>query len=298
MTGPTFVVRFAGDVDPGIRTEFTAALSRTGLPISTGWDLGHRGPGGGTVWIAALVDLLADVTEIGATAAAELGRTASGFLREISSPGDPVCVEFSDRPGQRIWRLRATDTPLAYWKLARGGTPPADTPVMWNGMNWSEDPSREPHPTVFVCYAHDSPQHQVAVLAFCEMLTAGGVEPRFDRWFLGDRRDWQLWMTRQITESDYIIVIASERCRLVGDGKNEPDTNLGLQAEMRLLRELYQADNEQWTKRILPVVLPGHKVDEIPLFLQPHSADHFAFSEITTAAAGDLLRILHSKPVF
>ena len=136
------------------------------------------------------------------------------------------------------------------------------------------------------------------MLRLCEVLAASGVEPRLDRWYLEERRDWQLWATRQITESDYVIVIASEGCRLVGDGKIDPGLNLGLQSEMRLLRELYHADNEQWTKRILPVVLPGHRIDDIPLFLQPHTADHFVLPEITAAAAEGLLRVLHRNPAF
>jgi len=253
-------------------------------------------PDDGTSWIVALLDLLADVTEIGATAIADLGRAAGVFLRTVSASRDATYVEFSDWPGQGVWRSGAAGSPPGYWLLARAASPPADTPVAWNGMSGSAGRPGRPHPTVFVSYAQESPRHKADVLRFCAVLAASGVEPRLDCGYLEERRDWQLWATQQITEADYVIVIASESCRLVGDGKNDPGVNLGLQSEMRLLRELYHADNEMWTKRILPVVLPGRRIDDIPLFLQPRTADHFVLPEITATAAEGLLRILHREP--
>jgi hypothetical protein len=65
---------------------------------------------------------------------------------------------------------------------------------------------------------------------------------------------------------------------------------------MRLLRELYHSDPGTWTRRILPVVLPGRSVGEIPLFLQPRTADHYMVTSFTPEGAGDLLRTLRGKP--
>ncbi|MBO3748456.1 TIR domain-containing protein [Streptosporangiaceae bacterium NEAU-GS5] len=151
-------------------------------------------------------------------------------------------------------------------------------------------------PRAFVSYAHESEDHRADVLAFCEFLASGGVDVRLDRWHLEARRDWQLWATRQILDADFVIVVASEQCRAVGDGARATDANLGLRSEMRLLRELYHADPETWTRRVLPVVLPGHAVTEIPLFLQPRTADHFMVTSLTPAGADDLLRILFGRP--
>ncbi len=43
---------------------------------------------------------------------------------------------------------------------------------------------------------------------------------------------------------------------------------------------------------MLPVVLPGRSVDEIPVFLRAHSTTHFIVSEFTTAGVFDLLAAL------
>jgi SEFIR domain len=302
MTEPALVVRFATDIDPGKRADFLTALSGAGLPATAGWNLGYRGPDEeDSPRVAALLDLMADVTEIGASAITDLGLAATRFLRAVSAPEEETYVELSDRPSQRVWRLSATDTPVAHRSLARGATPRGDAPATWNGTAWSADkasPADPSPPTAFVSYAQESDRHKAAVMAFCEMLTVSGVETRLDRWHLDERDDWQLWATRQVTRSDYVIVVASETCRRVGDGENEEGTNLGLASEMRLLREVYHADNEQWRKRILPVILPGQRIEGIPLFLQPRTADHFELAEITAAAAEDLLRVVHRKPPF
>lgn len=153
-------------------------------------------------------------------------------------------------------------------------------------------------PTVFVSYAHESAQHKRDVLTFCELLAAARVEVRMDRWDLEERKDWQVWATRQILDSDFVVVVASPICRLVGDGGGRAGDNRGLHSEMRTLRELYHSETGNWMRRILPAVLPGRAVDEIPLFLQPHTADHFRIEELTPDGIEDLLRVIFKKPPF
>jgi hypothetical protein len=155
----------------------------------------------------------------------------------------------------------------------------------------------EPAPRVFVSYAHESKPHIEGVHCFCQVLAQSGIDVRMDRWDTGVRRDWQLWATRQILEADFVIVIASETCRKVGDGTIAVGSHVGLQSEMRTLRELYHSDPASWTSKILPVVLPGHSVSEIPLFLQPYTADHFLVPNISAGGAEDLLRFLTRQPL-
>jgi SEFIR domain len=151
-------------------------------------------------------------------------------------------------------------------------------------------------PRAFVSYAHDSQPHKESVRGFCEVLAEAGIDVKVDRWAIGERRDWQLWATSQILESDFVIIIASPACRRVGDGTVTPGTHAGLQSEMRTLRELYHSDPATWTRKMLPVVLPGRSVNEIPLFLQPYTADHFVVPSISPAGAEDLLRLLTRQP--
>src|SRR6202142_1190289 len=270
---PALIVSFAQGVEDGVRTELLCYLREARLPASAGWDLGYRGPEDGSPRVLALANLMAEVSDISANAISGLGMAVSRWLRSVSQPDDPAFADLIAQPSQHVWRLSPTDTPLAYGLLKQAAAGAAhDVPLAWDGLTWSGEEPDIPPPAVFVVYAHESGQHKADVLALCEILAANGVAPRLDRWYLDERRDWQLWATSQIMTADYILVIASESCRLVGDGTNAAGTHLGLQAEMRTLRELYQSDIHEWTRRILPVVLPGRSIDEIPIFLQPRTA--------------------------
>jgi hypothetical protein len=153
-------------------------------------------------------------------------------------------------------------------------------------------------PLVFICYTHDSEQHKTDVLRFATFLRTCGIDAQLDRWFLGDRRDWFGWSLDLMCRADFAIIVASPQCRLVGDGRHLANTNHGGQSELSLLRELLQTDRDTWTRRLLPVLLPGHDLAEIPLFLLGRAADHYQVTELTQSGAESLLRVLTAQPPF
>jgi hypothetical protein len=151
-------------------------------------------------------------------------------------------------------------------------------------------------PKVFVSYAHESGAHKAAVLALATVLRDAGVEVVLDVWSDDARHDWYVWAIRQLTAADHVLVIASERYRATGDGNAPNLENRGLQSEAALLRELVHADRATWLSKVLPVVLPRHTVDQIPLFLQPHTASHYRVPSIDTAGVDELLRVIRREP--
>jgi hypothetical protein len=163
------------------------------------------------------------------------------------------------------------------------GTAPSSQPGLLLG---------EGRPRVFISYAQESETHMREVLTFAECLHRSGVGVVLDQDAAPYRDDWQLWATRSITGCDYVLVIASPMCRLVGDGAIDPEQHKGLQAEMRTLRDLYNSDHPYWLRRVLPVILPGGTVDGIPLFLQPHNADHYRVVSLDEVGTTDLMRTL------
>ncbi len=150
----------------------------------------------------------------------------------------------------------------------------------------------EGRPRVFVSYAQESDQHKRDVLLFAECLHHSGVGVIIDQDVAPPRQDWQLWATHNIKASDYVLVIASPMCRLVGDGEIDPNLHKGLQAEMRTLRDLYNSNHPYWLRRVLPVILPGMSVEYIPQFLQPHDADHYRVVSLDETGTADLMRTL------
>ncbi|MEU5848660.1 effector-associated domain 2-containing protein [Saccharopolyspora shandongensis] len=153
-----------------------------------------------------------------------------------------------------------------------------------------------PRPRVFVSYTHDSELHKSHVLEFGTFLRKHGIDARLDRWDTDRRRDWYSWAIAEMTTADFVIVVASPVYRQLGDGNGPSDRHRGIQSEAALLRDLLHADRETWLRKLLPVVLPGHDLTGIPLFLQPYSADHYWVTELSEAGADDLLRVLTAQP--
>ena len=178
--------------------------------------------------------------------------------------------------------------------------PPAmDDPHGPGGAGPPARASRSSHPggaRVFVSYAHDNDDHKRDVLDFCEFLDARGLDVRMDQWELQERREWQMWTTTQILRADYITVIASPILQQAGDGLLSSDRHRGIQSELARLADLLHHDRTIWTRRILPVILPGRAVDEIPLMFLPRIADHYIVSALTEPGAEDLLRVLDTVP--
>jgi hypothetical protein len=150
---------------------------------------------------------------------------------------------------------------------------------------------------VFVSYAHESAQHKALVLAFATFLRDTDVELVLDHWATGTRQDWYAWAIREMTAADFVIVVASERYLLAGDGSGPSAEHRGVTSEAALLRELVYRDRATWLPKILPVVLPGHTVGQIPLFLQPHTASHYHVPSFDPTGAKELLGVVHGQPV-
>ncbi|HEX6358341.1 tetratricopeptide repeat protein [Actinophytocola sp.] len=148
---------------------------------------------------------------------------------------------------------------------------------------------------VFVSYAHDTPQHRMAVLRLCFLLRRLGVDVRVDEWDTDLRHDWTLWMIDQLTHADHVIVIASPEYRAAGDGIVPADHHRGVQTESALLRNFLHRDRATWTPKILPVILPGRTVDEIPLYLQPHCASHYLVPTINPMGVRELMKVFNRQ---
>lgn len=145
---------------------------------------------------------------------------------------------------------------------------------------------------MFVSYAHDSSSHKRQVLRFCTLLRQLGVDVRVDEWDSGLRRDWFAWMIDQFRCAGHVIVIASPRYRTAGDGDTPADCHRGVQTESATLRDFLYRDRATWTRKILPVILPGRSATEIPLYLQPSCASHYHVPQINQAGVAELLGVL------
>lgn len=148
-------------------------------------------------------------------------------------------------------------------------------------------------PIVFISYAHDSVEHKERVREFATFLHTGiGLEVVLDQWVDNVRQDWALWATRQLTGADFVIVIASPDYRKRAEGAVPSHVGRGSQYEAMVLRDALTRDLAAATRRILPVVLPGCSVEDIPAFLAPYSTTHFTIDTFTREEVTDLLNAI------
>jgi hypothetical protein len=64
-----------------------------------------------------------------------------------------------------------------------------------------------------------------------------------------------------------------------------------------VLRDQLHGNRADWLPKLLPVVLPGHRIEEIPYFLQPYTADHYLVAEISATGIEAILRVILAKPL-
>jgi hypothetical protein len=151
-------------------------------------------------------------------------------------------------------------------------------------------------PRVFISYAHDSDPHKKAVMAFGELLRANGIDAHLDEWYVHDRRDWSEWAPEQLESAEFVLAIASPKFRERADGRAKGPDGRGSQYEGALMRNKMTEDRITWLRKILPIVLPGRDVSEIPEFLLPYSATHYVIAELTSEGILELRRVLFGQP--
>jgi hypothetical protein len=153
-------------------------------------------------------------------------------------------------------------------------------------------------PRIFVSYARRSARHRWQVREFCHFLETLGADVRWDEPAGYDRRDWSLWSIQEILAADFVLVIASTAYRNRAEEVLPAGSGDGVAGEAAFLRDRIAYDRQTWQRKILPVVLPGSCVEEIPLFLLPYSSSRYEVTAFTGEGASSLLFVLKlSGPV-
>ncbi|MFF1487026.1 toll/interleukin-1 receptor domain-containing protein [Streptomyces sp. NPDC058319] len=212
-------------------------------------------------------------------------------------------VEFSARYDLSLGgdlELRQTQQPTEF-RLPLSAPPDAPGVVTPSFSATVEARSESYHPLVFICYAHDSLRHKENARRFGNLLVRNGVDAHMDQWYGGHRKDWDTWARHHINKVDFVIVLASPLCRKAFDGELSGLENPGIRSESRTIVEMLHSHRDEWTAKVLPVVLPDQTTEDIPQTLQPWTADHYDIHELTLEGIDELLRAMtgvprHSRP--
>jgi glycosyltransferase involved in cell wall biosynthesis len=144
---------------------------------------------------------------------------------------------------------------------------------------------------VFISYAHESVEHRAAVRDLWVLLRSNGIDATLD--WAGpehERRDWAAWLTEQITDADFVLVVASpEYKRLTGwSSKSYP------RAEAQIIRAALATSGGS-PPSLASVVLPGHSVGDVPDFLTASGSPVQVLENLTPLGARKLLRLILAR---
>ena len=163
-------------------------------------------------------------------------------------------------------------------------------------MTSSAEPTAGGPVRVFISYAHDSDEHVAAVRDLWIFLRSQGIDARLDLPAAERRQEWPTWMTEQLRDARFVLVVASPAYKLRSDGPAAADEGRGVQFEAGLIREYFYRDRRAGVQRFLPVLLPRVSAACIPDFLSPVSATSYRVSSMSVAGCEKLLRVLTGQP--
>ncbi|UCC30990.1 MAG: TIR domain-containing protein [Phycisphaerales bacterium] len=128
-------------------------------------------------------------------------------------------------------------------------------------------------PKIFISYSHDSSQHQQRVLALSNRLRTDGFDCNIDQYEVSPNEGWPRWMSRQIREADFVLVVCTETYLRRFNGDEAPGVGQGVRWESMLtIQDLYDADS--LNMKFVPVVFASADVAFIPKELRGATRVH------------------------
>jgi len=122
-------------------------------------------------------------------------------------------------------------------------------------------------PTVFISYSQDSDEHKEKVLRLADCLRDDGIDANLDQYQTNPPEGWQLWMEKQIRDSQFVILVCTETY-LKRVMKEDEGRGKGIMWESTIVYSyLYEAGvvNE----KLIPVVFGHENTKYIPVPLKP-----------------------------
>ncbi|SBT04891.1 hypothetical protein ACCAA_20020 [Candidatus Accumulibacter aalborgensis] len=97
-------------------------------------------------------------------------------------------------------------------------------------------------PRVFISYAQESGSHSAWVLALAHRLRQDGVDAVIDRYFPWVEKGWRPWMTAQIEQSDWVLVVCTQEYRQRFDGNAPAGSGRGVRWESQHITQALYDD--------------------------------------------------------
>ncbi|TFH47271.1 MAG: tetratricopeptide repeat protein [ANME-2 cluster archaeon] len=123
------------------------------------------------------------------------------------------------------------------------------------------------NPRVFISYSHDSQNHMDRILDFSNHLRSDGIDCNIDQYEISPPEGWPRWMTNQIEEADFVLIVCTENYEGRFKGKQEYGKGLGVKWEGAIInQEIYDAEAKN--TKFIPVMLSSKDSSHIPVMLR------------------------------
>ncbi|CAI7977300.1 putative WD40 repeat [Frankia sp. Hr75.2] len=155
-------------------------------------------------------------------------------------------------------------------------------------------------PRILVSYSSGSDAYFAMVEKLIHLLERKGIDVVWDVYAGLDGPDWQRWMDEQIAGVDFIVVLGSARyLEASSPGFEHPGPEgrgRGAYYEWTMIRRL-RLTPKQFQKRVLPVLLPGHKAAELPQEVHDDMLFIYRIKELTLDGIDELRRRILGDPL-
>jgi HEAT repeat protein len=116
---------------------------------------------------------------------------------------------------------------------------------------------------VFISYSHDSKDHKARVFQLAKRLEKDGIECGLDQYETSPPEGWARWMSRQIKEAKFVIVVCTKIYLERYEGDAEAGVGMGAKWEgLTINQELYTAEGRN--SKFIPVVFSAEDKEYIP----------------------------------
>jgi SEFIR domain len=118
-------------------------------------------------------------------------------------------------------------------------------------------------PKVFISYCHEFQAHMDRVLELSNRLRREGIDCSIDQYEESPAEGWQRWMLKQVEESQFVLVVCTEKYDRYFRGNRSDGSGKSTTWEGGILiQELYE--NQGLNSKFIPVVLTVEDIDFIP----------------------------------
>lgn len=120
------------------------------------------------------------------------------------------------------------------------------------------------HPKVYIAYAHGRGVNEDRMVSFANRLRKDGIDANIDLYERTPSGGWPRWTEKQITESDYVVVICDRRLWQKYQEWNSAQTSWELQL---IIQSIYDGQ----TSKFVPVIWRADAESFIPLPLRSNT---------------------------